>query len=226
MTVKARGTDVVAALEFVGVGFSLMAVQYTEAGIASTLMALTPIIIILPSYWLCLAVMLAIAVADPDFSDPGRLLKDLAAHLTFTHNLFQLSYTMSRLNVVLWTLAVEAQFYLLAPLIVRVYTSAGTALYDMSVYGLRVVSLSLVIVGINVFVSGFFTCFGNGAISSLISISRGLVMLILGLLVLSRFLGLTGAWLALPFADWTTLILSFAMLARYRRRYQYHILGR
>lgn len=37
---------------FAGVGFSLMAVQYTEAGIASTLMALTPIIIILPSYWL------------------------------------------------------------------------------------------------------------------------------------------------------------------------------
>ena len=36
----------------VGVGFSLMAVQYTGAGIASTLMALTPIIIILPSYWL------------------------------------------------------------------------------------------------------------------------------------------------------------------------------
>ncbi|MGX8695484.1 MAG: DMT family transporter [Prevotella sp.] len=37
---------------FVGVGFSLMAVQYTSAGIASTLMALTPIIIILPSHWL------------------------------------------------------------------------------------------------------------------------------------------------------------------------------
>ena len=37
---------------FVGVGFSLMAVQYTAAGIASTLMALTPIIILLPSYWL------------------------------------------------------------------------------------------------------------------------------------------------------------------------------
>ena len=37
---------------FAGVGFSLMAVQYTSAGVASTLMALTPIIIILPSYWL------------------------------------------------------------------------------------------------------------------------------------------------------------------------------
>ena len=37
---------------FVGVGFSLMAVQYTAAGIASTLMAMTPIIILLPSNWL------------------------------------------------------------------------------------------------------------------------------------------------------------------------------
>lgn len=37
---------------FIGVSFSLMAVQYTEAGIASTLMALTPILILLPTYFL------------------------------------------------------------------------------------------------------------------------------------------------------------------------------
>lgn len=36
---------------FLGVSFSLMAVQYTEAGIASTLMALTPIIILAPAYF-------------------------------------------------------------------------------------------------------------------------------------------------------------------------------
>lgn len=37
---------------FVGVAFSLMAVQYTGAGIASTLMALTPVLIILPSHYI------------------------------------------------------------------------------------------------------------------------------------------------------------------------------
>lgn len=37
---------------FIGVSFSLMAVRYTEAGIASTLMALTPIMILLPSYFI------------------------------------------------------------------------------------------------------------------------------------------------------------------------------
>ena len=33
---------------FIGVSLSLMAVQYAEAGIASTLMALTPVLIIVP----------------------------------------------------------------------------------------------------------------------------------------------------------------------------------
>ena len=35
---------------FIGVSLTLMAVQYTEAGIASTLMALTPILILWPSH--------------------------------------------------------------------------------------------------------------------------------------------------------------------------------
>ena len=70
---------------------------------------------ILPSYWLCLTAMLGFAVFSPDFSDPGRLAEDLLAHLGFVHNLFFLSYTQTRLNVVLWTLAVEVQFYLILP---------------------------------------------------------------------------------------------------------------
>jgi drug/metabolite transporter (DMT)-like permease len=37
---------------FVGVSLSLMAVQYTTTGIASTLMALTPVIIIIPSHFI------------------------------------------------------------------------------------------------------------------------------------------------------------------------------
>lgn len=36
---------------FLGVAFSLMAVRYTQAGIAQTLMAVTPIMILLPSWW-------------------------------------------------------------------------------------------------------------------------------------------------------------------------------
>ena len=37
---------------FLGVSFSLMAVQYTQAGVASTLMAITPVIILAPAYFI------------------------------------------------------------------------------------------------------------------------------------------------------------------------------
>ena len=36
----------------IGVGLSLMASQYTVAGVASTIMATTPIMILLPTYFL------------------------------------------------------------------------------------------------------------------------------------------------------------------------------
>ena len=84
---------------------------------------------ILPSYWLCLAVMMGFALADPYFSEPLELVRDLLAHLTFTHDLFGFSYTATRLNVVLWTLAVEVQFYLLLPLLAPAFRKRPAAVY-------------------------------------------------------------------------------------------------
>jgi len=75
---------------------------------------------ILPSYWLCLIVMMGFAIHEFGFTD-ARTWKDLLAHLSFTHNFFQFSYTQTRMNVVLWTLAVEVQFYLLTPLIAPLF---------------------------------------------------------------------------------------------------------
>ena len=76
---------------------------------------------ILPGYWLALIVMLVFAVTAPDFDRPGLLAKDVATHLAFIHNLFRFSYTQTRLNAVLWTLAVEVQFYLLLPVLAPVF---------------------------------------------------------------------------------------------------------
>ena len=74
---------------------------------------------ILPSYWLSLVVMLAFGLAGG--TDLPRLWLDLLAHLGFVQNLWTFSYTATRMNVVLWTLAVEVQFYLILPLLAPIF---------------------------------------------------------------------------------------------------------
>lgn len=131
----------------------------------------------------------------------------------------------SRIFILTASVLIAAVCALGAPLLARVYASPDTELYEMSVMGLRIVSVSLLAIGVNVFASGFFTSFGNGLVSAAISISRGLVLLVIGLFVLSHFFGMNGAWMALPFADVLTLGLSFGLMAKNRSRYNYRIFG-
>lgn len=83
---------------------------------------------ILPSYWFCLIVMLIFGIAEFGFLD-ARLWKDFAAHLGFVHNFFQFSYTGTCMNVVLWTLAVEVQFYLLLPVLAPLFRKKPVVCY-------------------------------------------------------------------------------------------------
>lgn len=85
---------------------------------------------ILPSYWFSLAVMLfAFALPQGQFPDSQSMWKDVLSHLTFTHTFFYETYITTRLNVVLWTLAVEVQFYLIFPLLARAFRRRPALVY-------------------------------------------------------------------------------------------------
>ena len=75
---------------------------------------------IVPAYLLAVLVSFFVeALPSQRYSDAWEAIRDLLAHLTFTHNLFAFSYTGSPINGVLWTLAVEMQAYLLFPWVCR-----------------------------------------------------------------------------------------------------------
>lgn len=75
---------------------------------------------VFPSYALAIALVLFFyALPNGRYASAGFLVKDVLAHLTFTHNLFYDTYFMTPLPIVLWTMGVEVQLYLLFPLVAR-----------------------------------------------------------------------------------------------------------
>lgn len=75
---------------------------------------------ILPSYLFAVFAMLfCVAIPQNLYSSSADLWKDLLSHLTFTFLFSFKTYVATPLNVALWTIAVEVQFYLIFPLLAR-----------------------------------------------------------------------------------------------------------
>ena len=74
-----------------------------------------------PSYLLTIAVMFAVALATQAYYSREQMLRDVLSHLTYTHMFFYDAYYASNLGGALWTLAIEMQFYLIFPLLARVF---------------------------------------------------------------------------------------------------------
>lgn len=107
--------------------------------------------------------------------------------------------------------------------IVMIFERPGSELFEIALTGVRFLSVALLLCGINIFASGFFTAYGNGPVSALISMSRALIMNIIGVMILSWLFGMTGVYLTLAFAELTTMGLSFFMFNRYKDRYHYSL---
>jgi peptidoglycan/LPS O-acetylase OafA/YrhL len=76
---------------------------------------------ILPSYLLSVMICLYIALFSNEFVGISDMLKDLITHLTFTLTFWHETYLWTKLNVVLWTVAILVQFYLIFPLLAKAF---------------------------------------------------------------------------------------------------------
>ena len=84
---------------------------------------------IVPSYYfVTLLTLFAVALPWGLYRSNDVLVRDLAAHLTFTKTFFRFSYLHTNLGAASWTLVIEMQAYLLFPLIARLAmkNTAGT----------------------------------------------------------------------------------------------------
>lgn len=74
---------------------------------------------ILPSYWLCVLVLFFFSLFQNAWPDAKSAIKDLLLTLSFTQTFSAPAYLHSKINGVLWTAAIEMQFYLIFPLLAK-----------------------------------------------------------------------------------------------------------
>jgi peptidoglycan/LPS O-acetylase OafA/YrhL len=80
---------------------------------------------IVPSYLASVLIMLfCVALPKGSYRDGAAMGLDIVTHLTFTFTFFRETYVYTPLNVVLWTVAIEMQFYLIFPLLARAMRKA------------------------------------------------------------------------------------------------------
>lgn len=82
------------------------------------------------------------------------------------------------------------------------------AICQMVRQGMLLFMVSFFFSGINAITSFYFTSIGKAFESAVISLSRGLVVLLICIFVLPAYLGMTGVWLAAPVTEGITIAIS------------------
>lgn len=88
---------------------------------------------IVPTYYICLLIVFIVAVTEKQYASNGDMWEDLVSHLFFVHNYTKKGYIYTKLNGVLWTLAIEVQFYLIFPLVAKVFKKKPVHTYFVMV---------------------------------------------------------------------------------------------
>ena len=75
-------------------------------------------------------------------------------------------------------------------------------------------------IGLNVFLSGYFTALGNGFISALISSMRSLILVAVFILILPKLIGVAGVWMTMPLAEAVTIFIAVYLYRTYGKSFR------
>lgn len=111
--------------------------------------------------------------------------------------------------------------FLLSTPLCKLFVGYDEALYETTLRGYLIFSVSYLVAGFNIFGSSFFTALNNGGVSAIISFLRTLVFQIAAVLLLPLIFELDGVWLAIIVAEVASAMVTVAFIAAKRKQYNY-----
>ncbi|MBQ3114037.1 MAG: polysaccharide biosynthesis C-terminal domain-containing protein [Phascolarctobacterium sp.] len=93
-----------------------------------------------------------------------------------------------------------------------VFVGYDQELLKITVHGFQLYSFAFLLYGINVFGSALFTAFNNGLVSGIVSFLHVLAFQVMAIMLLPKYFGLDGIWLAFSTAEFFSLITTVGFI--------------
>lgn len=110
---------------------------------------------------------------------------------------------------------------LLASPLAKLFVGYDAELYELTVFGFRIFSLSFPFMGFAIYSSGFFTSLNDGLTSAIISFLRTLVFQVAAVIIMPIIYGIDGVWYSIVVAEIMAVALSVIFLITKRKKYHY-----
>lgn len=123
--------------------------------------------------------------------------------------------------IILVSIVIFGSAYAFGPPLVSFFAKKGTSVYEIARKGFLIFPFSFLFCGLNIFTSAAFTALSNGKLSAVLSFLRTFGLILVLLLILPEFMGVTGVWLAVPIAELITMAVAFVFLYQNKDRYHY-----
>ena len=102
--------------------------------------------------------------------------------------------------------------------IAAIFSDVGSQTYYLIKDGLSIFSVAFLFAGINIFASAMFTALSDGKTSAIISFLRTFVFIIFGIYLMMTLFALDGLWMAVPFAETLTLVVTGYFVIRHNKK--------
>lgn len=95
--------------------------------------------------------------------------------------------------------------------LIKLFVNNDESLISFTVNAAKFYSLAFLINGINILGAGYFTALEDAKTSAIISVLRGMIFIVIGLLILPPIIGENGIWLSVLFSELLTLIFTLRL---------------
>ena len=124
----------------------------------------------------------------------------------------------SFITIAISSVLILAVSYIYGKDIIHLFVGDGNV-FSLTWDGLKLFSTVFVFIGLNVFLSGYFTALGNGFISAVISLLRSLFLVVIFILVLPKLIGVSGVWLTMPMSEAVTIFIAIYLYRTYGKHF-------